>query len=72
MDEFVRTAEFHKQWPDEFENGFLLAMGAIIGWCGGKGEEPPYLTEVLHQAYRHAMAEAFDAGARAYRDNHQS
>lgn len=54
--------EFHKMYPDQYLDAHLEAVGAIIGWCGGKGEDPPYLTPVLKEAYEHATAAAFNAG----------
>lgn len=59
--------EFHKQYPDEFEEARLMAHGAIPGWCYGKGETPPMLTETLMQAYEAAFAVAFNAGFAAAR-----
>ncbi len=56
--------EFHEQFPEEFDEARLAAHGAIMGWCGGKGERTPMLTAVLKEAYDHAFAEAFNAGVR--------
>lgn len=58
----MANEDFHKLYPEEFEQARLIAHGAIPGWCYGKGETPPRLTEVLIEAYDGAFAEAFNAG----------
>lgn len=56
------NSEYHKLYTDEFEEAFLESVGAIVGWCMGKGEDPPHLTAVLKDAYEHAAAVAFNRG----------
>jgi len=58
----MANEEFHKLYSEEFEEAQMMAHGAILGVCFGKGEQPPRLTEVLKQAYDAAFAEAFNAG----------
>jgi hypothetical protein len=67
VDALMGGQEYHEQFPEEFEAAFLESMGAVMGWCYGKGETPPHLTDVLHEAYRLAAAAAFNAGIRAAR-----
>lgn len=57
--------EFHEIYPDEYQDGHLEAIGALMGWTAGKGESMPYMTEVLKEALEHATAAAFNAGVRA-------
>jgi small ligand-binding sensory domain FIST len=56
--------EHHKRYPDEYEAGHLDAVGALIGTCYGRGEEPPFMTEVLKEALEHMTAAAFNAGVK--------
>ena len=58
---------FHQQYPDEYEGGHLEAVGALIGWMGGKGKPTPPMTDELREAYKHMTACAFNAGFRAGR-----
>jgi hypothetical protein len=52
----------HEMHPEAYERTASIAHGTIAGWCYGKGEIPPLLTEVLKQAYEHAFAVAFNDG----------
>jgi hypothetical protein len=62
MSELRTDRDWHKMFPEQFDDATLLAHGSIAGWCYGKGETPPNLTAILKEAYEHAFATAFDAG----------
>lgn len=59
--------EFHQQFPTEYEEGHLEAIGAMIGWTAAKGEAMPFMTAALKEAFECATACAFNAGVRAGR-----
>ena len=54
--------EYHRLYTEEFEDAEAEAGGAIIGWCAAHGEPGIRWTPVLREAFRHAVAAAFDAG----------
>jgi hypothetical protein len=53
---------WHKIYTEEYEDAVLEAAGAIRGWTAGKGEDGPTWTEASREAFRHAVACAFDQG----------
>lgn len=63
--------EFHKLYPEEFENARLEAAGALIGWMLGKTGEGPYWSEAMHEGFLYAAAEAFNAGVKVGREMDQ-
>jgi len=59
------TGDWHKICTEEYETAEAESFGALAGWCYGKGEIPPKLTEALNEALRAAFAGAFDHGYEA-------
>jgi hypothetical protein len=61
--------QWHKLHPDEFEEAFMTAAGAYIGWLIAKEGIGPKWSEARNEAFRHAAKEAFNAGYRACLDS---
>ncbi len=56
------SEEFHERFPEEFADAVAVGKGAALGWCGGKGESLPKLTEVQREGVDASFAEVFNAG----------
>ncbi len=54
--------EFHEQFPEEFADAVAVGRFAAVGWCGGRGESLPKLTEVQREGVDRSFAEVFNAG----------
>jgi hypothetical protein len=63
----MSNPEFHQQHPDDYDDGHLEALGALIGWLAGRGERPPFMTATFREGLAHMTACAFNAGYRTGR-----
>lgn len=57
----------HRRHADAFNDAHAVAAGAIMG-ARMAGKQTPNWTADMNEAFRAAVAEAFDAGHRACRD----
>ncbi|MCG5464322.1 hypothetical protein MED01_002488 [Micromonospora sp. MED01] len=62
----VSDMQPHEIHRDEFEDAHMAAAGAIMGARMAGRNIPPWTAD-MNEAFRAAVAEAFDAGAQAER-----
>ena len=63
---------WHNLCPDEYEAAELEAAGALAGWLLGKGVDPPQWTPDFRDAFRRAVAAAFDWGYQTGAEDRQN
>jgi hypothetical protein len=59
--------DWHKLYAEHYEGAVAESAGTLAGWHLGNGEPSPMWTEIFHQAFRLAVATAFDWGFTAGR-----